>query len=88
MPVRVQGRAGNACQAGRVALTHAAMSAEDDKKARLASALRANLARRKAQGRARAAAPADTGEAAQPQDGAAEAASPADIRIVRDEGAG
>lgn len=88
MPERVQGRAGNACQAGRVALTHAAMSAEDDKKARLASALRANLARRKAQGRARAAAPADAGEAAQPQDGAAEAASPADIRIVRDEGAG
>ncbi|WP_348932673.1 hypothetical protein [Aquabacter sp. CN5-332] len=31
------------------------MSAESEKKARLASALRANLARRKAQGRARAA---------------------------------
>ena len=62
------------------------MSAEDDKKARLASALRANLARRKAQGRARAALPADREGAALPPSGADDVegvAVPLDDRMVR-----
>lgn len=67
------------------------MSAEDDKKARLASALRANLARRKAQGRARAALPADGEGAAVPPAGADDmegGAAPGSDRMVRTSGEG
>lgn len=67
------------------------MSAEDDKKARLASALRANLARRKAQGRARAALPADREGAAVPPAGADDVegvATSGEDRVVRRPGEG
>ncbi len=76
------------------------MSTESEKKARLASALRANLARRKAQGRARAAqdddAPIPDGERltdgeqdeAQNEAAASEASQARTARIVHGDGEG